>query len=89
MRCHYFVYAQRPEDRVLKALVEKTKTIRKQLGSLAPVLERRLEDRLTTGFARRDAAALAKAIADEQLDPEKADSRGRRTGSRRGSAKAS
>ena len=71
VRCHYFVYTQRPEDRVLKALVEKTKTIRKQLGSLAPVLERRLEDRLATGFARRDADALAKSIEDEQIDPEK------------------
>lgn len=71
VRCHYFVYAQRPEDRVLKALVEKTKTIRKQLGSLAPVLEQRLEERLATGFARRDADALAKSIEQEQLDPEK------------------
>jgi superfamily II DNA or RNA helicase len=71
VKCHYFVYTQRPEDRVLKALVEKTKTIRKQLGSLAPVLERRLEERLATGFSRRDAASLAKAIDEEQLDPER------------------
>ena len=59
VRCHYFIYAQRPEDRVLKALVEKTKVIRKQLGSLAPVLEKKLEDRLSGGFARKDADALA------------------------------
>ena len=71
VRCHYFVHAQRPEDRVLQALVEKTGRIRKQLGSLAPVLERRLEERLATGFARRDAEALATSIADERLDPEK------------------
>jgi SNF2 family DNA or RNA helicase len=71
VRCHYFIYEQRPEDRVLKALVEKTKTIRRQLGSLAPVLERRLEDRLSVGFARRDADALAKAISDEQLDADR------------------
>jgi SNF2 family DNA or RNA helicase len=71
VRCHYFIYTQRPEDRVLKALVEKTKTIRKQLGSLAPVLERRLEDRLATGFARRDADALARTIEGERIDPEK------------------
>jgi SNF2 family DNA or RNA helicase len=71
VRCHYFVYTQRPEDRVLKALVEKTKTIRKQLGTLAPVLERRLEDRLAIGFARRDADALARSIEEEKLDPEK------------------
>ncbi|MCC7178691.1 MAG: helicase [Acidobacteria bacterium] len=68
VRCHYFFYAQRDEDRVLKALVQKTKVIRQQLGSLAPVLERRLEDRLAGGFSRRDVAKLAKAIEDDQLD---------------------
>jgi SNF2 family DNA or RNA helicase len=71
VRCHYFFYAQRPEDRVLKALIEKTKVIRKQLGSLAPVLERRLEDRLVLGFARKDAESLATAIEGEQIDPVK------------------
>jgi hypothetical protein len=71
VRCHYFVYEQRPEDRVLKALVEKTKVIRRQLGSLAPVLERKLEDRLSAGFARKDAEALAVAISDESLDVER------------------
>ncbi|NOT26725.1 MAG: helicase [Acidobacteria bacterium] len=68
VRCHYFFYAQRPEDRVLKALVKKSKVIREQLGSLAPVLERRLEEHLTDGFARRDVATLAKAIEEEQVD---------------------
>jgi len=71
VRCHYFFYAQRPEDRVLKALVKKTKVIREQLGSLAPVLERRLEQHLTDGFARRDVATLARAIEDEHVDHEK------------------
>jgi hypothetical protein len=71
VRCHYFVYEQRPEDRVLRALVEKTKTIRRQLGSLAPVLERRLEDRLSAGFARRDADALAKAISSEEIEADR------------------
>jgi SNF2 family DNA or RNA helicase len=68
VRCHYFFYSQRPEDRVLKALIKKTKLIREQLGSLAPVLERRLEEQLTTGFARRDVTRLAQAIEDEQID---------------------
>jgi SNF2 family DNA or RNA helicase len=71
VRCHYFVYEQRPEDRVLKALVQKTKTIRRELGSLAPVVERRLEDRLSAGFARKDAQRLAVAIETENLDPER------------------
>ncbi|MEW6321220.1 MAG: DISARM system SNF2-like helicase DrmD [Acidobacteriota bacterium] len=69
VRCHYFYYAQRDEDRVLRALVEKTRVIRKQLGSLAPVLERRLEERLARGFARRDVDKLAEAIEGEQIDP--------------------
>jgi SNF2 family DNA or RNA helicase len=71
VRCHYFVYEQRPEDRVLKALVQKTKTIRRELGSLAPVIERRLEDRLSAGFSRKDAERLADAIETERVDPER------------------
>jgi hypothetical protein len=35
------------------------------------VLEQRLEERLASGFARRDAGALARAIEDEQLDSAK------------------
>ena len=30
VRCHYFVYVQRPEDEVLKTLVTKTETIAKE-----------------------------------------------------------
>jgi SNF2 family DNA or RNA helicase len=70
VRCHYFVYAQRPEDRVLKALVEKTKIIRRQLGSLAPVIEGKLEERLRNGFSRNDADGLAKEIEGAKLDQE-------------------
>lgn len=70
VRCHYFVYTQRPEDRVLKALVTKSKTIREQLGSLAPVLERKLEVRLSGGISRQEAAALARSIESDQLDGE-------------------
>lgn len=71
VRCHYFVYTQRPEDRVLKALVEKSKTIRKQLGSLAPVLERKLEVRLSGGISRQEAVALARSIETDELDGER------------------
>jgi hypothetical protein len=71
VRCHYFFYAQRPEDRVLRALVKKTKVIREQLGSLAPVLERRLEEHLASGFGRGEATRLAQAIDDERLDQTK------------------
>ena len=41
--CHYFVYKQRPEDRILVALVRKTETIKKELGSLAQVIDARLD----------------------------------------------
>ena len=40
--CHYFFYKQRPEDRVLKSIVRKTETIRRELGSLADVVEKKL-----------------------------------------------
>lgn len=36
--CRYFLYAQRPEDIVLEALVRKTEVIRDQLGSAGQVL---------------------------------------------------
>lgn len=68
--CHYFVYAQRPEDRVLRALVRKTETIRKELGSLAQVLESRLALNLRAGIRQADAAALEVSIDTESLDPE-------------------
>jgi superfamily II DNA or RNA helicase len=56
--CHYFVYAQRPEDRVLRALVRKTATIRLELGSLSEVIEKGLR----TGIRRADAAKTAEEI---------------------------
>ncbi|GMV22055.1 MAG: hypothetical protein AMXMBFR57_20040 [Acidimicrobiia bacterium] len=68
VRCHYFVYTQRPEDRVLTALVRKTKVVRKELGSLAPVLEGKLEERLQNGFSRREVDALSSEIENAQLD---------------------
>ncbi len=51
--CHYFVYTQRPEDRVLRTLVRKTETIRSELGSLSQVLEARLAKMLQGGGIRR------------------------------------
>lgn len=73
VRCHYFVYPQRPEDTVLEALVKKTERIRKQLGSLADVLERRLAGKLDGGIQRARAKELAQAIVandpEENRDP--------------------
>lgn len=44
--CRYFNYRQRPEDRVLQRLVEKTETIHRQLGSAGQVLSDRIADLL-------------------------------------------
>ncbi len=62
--CRYFVFPQRPEDRVLEALVRKSETIRQQLGSMARVLESRTSDLLSGGIRQRDAARLADEIAN-------------------------
>ena len=70
--CYYFVYTQRPEDRVLQVLVEKTKTIREELGSLSEVLEDRLEKMLRGEGIRHDRVGeLADAIKSSNLDPER------------------
>src|SRR5690606_13950182 len=68
--CHYFVYAQRPEDRVLQALVRKTETIRKELGSLSQVLENRIDNRLQLGFKRSEIDQRVRQIEAEDLDAE-------------------
>lgn len=70
VRCHYFVYTQRPEDEVLKALVQKTARIQKELGSLADVIERRLSLMLEGGIRRADARALALRIEQEKAEAE-------------------
>ncbi len=69
--CHYFVYVDRPEDRVLRALVRKTETIRRELGSLADILEARLASTLNHGIAHDSVGRLEQQIADEGIDPEK------------------
>lgn len=66
--CRYFVYAQRPEDVVLDALVRKTELIRRQLGSAGQVLGARIADRLGGGIDRTAARDLAARIDDEEAD---------------------
>ncbi len=58
VRCHYFVYTQRPEDRVLEALVRKTQNIQAELGSLSQVLEARLARIVERGIRRASAEQL-------------------------------
>ncbi len=69
--CHYFVYQQRPEDRVIRALVRKTDTIRKELGSLSKVIESRLVGRLDYGIRRADADRLVREIEAVDLDSDR------------------
>ncbi len=69
--CRYFVFAQRPEDRVLQTLVEKVERIREQLGSVSRVLEERLVEPLAGEGIRRDrvnrlAAEIPGLRADER-----------------------
>ena len=62
VNCHYFVFAQREEDRVLEVLVEKTKTIQRELGSLGAVVEGELLRLLAHGIPLAQAAALCGKI---------------------------
>ncbi len=59
VRCHYFALPQRVEDRVLEVLVQKTETIKKELGSLSKVIDDDIERRLGQGIRHRDAEQLA------------------------------
>ncbi len=86
VHCHYFFYPQRPEDAVLKALVEKAGTIQDELGSLADVVDRRLASMLAERrIVRSQAGAIADAIraaepprrdvVEEELEPVRDDRR--------------
>jgi len=64
--CRYFIYAQRPEDIVLEALVRKTETIREQLGAIGQVVVSRIAERMAArGIVRSTAKALAAAVNAE------------------------
>ena len=63
--CRYFVYSQRPEDRVLQVLVNKVERIRQELGSVAKVLEGRVSRTIGAQGIRRDGLdQLAAFIGD-------------------------
>jgi hypothetical protein len=53
---------------VLRALVRKTDTIKRELGSLAQVIEGKLTDTLTQGIRHADAERLEKLITSSDLD---------------------
>jgi superfamily II DNA or RNA helicase len=66
VRCHYFFYTQRPEDRVLQVLVEKSARIQEELGSLALVVDSRLAKRLAGGIRRSAIDELQVALREEK-----------------------
>jgi Helicase conserved C-terminal domain len=67
VRCHYFVFPQRAEDRVLDVLMRKTQTIQSELGSLTPVVEKTLSKLLDTGIHHQDIARLSNSIAQVDI----------------------
>ncbi len=70
VHCRYFVYAQRPEDMILEALVRKTETIRAELGSVAEVIGSRVERLLARGIERRRLEEVRRAIEGTEGDEE-------------------
>lgn len=68
--CHYFFYKQRPQDRVLNALVRKTATIEDELGSLSQVLEKRLTTKLEFGITADQVDFLATSIERDTVTDE-------------------
>ena len=69
VRCYYYVLPQRAEDRVLEVLVGKTARIHEELGSLSPVVERRLGRMLEGGIRHEredDLTAAIGAVGEER-----------------------
>ncbi|TVS07903.1 MAG: helicase, partial [Planctomycetaceae bacterium] len=66
--CHYFVYKQRPEDRILQVLVRKTETIKEELGSLSQVIDARLAKSLSQGIRHRLIESLESELESADLD---------------------
>lgn len=58
VNCGYFFYTQRPEDKVLRVLARKTRTIKDELGSFTDVISKKLK----TGIQRDKAELLADEI---------------------------
>jgi len=68
--CRYFFYRQRPEDAILKKLVEKTETIKEELGSLSQVIDKKVKASFDDGIRRRTITAHEKQIETADLDIE-------------------
>ncbi len=76
VHCHYYVLPQRAEDRVLDVLVTKSARIHKELGSLSPVVEKRIDELLRDGIRHERETALFQAIESvDQAEKERARAR--------------
>lgn len=76
VRCHYFTYPERAEDRVLDVLVAKVEVIRSELGSLGDILLTRIERTLADGIdAHSPDAAASTAESLAHIDEGDADAR--------------
>ncbi len=71
VRCHFYVLPQRAEDRVLDVIVAKTARIHQELGSLSPVIERRLDSLLRDGIRHENLSEVTAAI--ENVDQDRVD----------------
>ena len=68
--CHYFVYKQRPEDRILQVVIRKTQTIKEELGSLSQVIDNKLTKTLKHGIRRKNIPEMESDIENADLDAE-------------------
>ena len=66
--CHYFVYEQRPEDRILKVLVRKTETIKEELGSLSQVIDAKLAKSLSQGIRHKTIDSLESELESTHIE---------------------
>jgi hypothetical protein len=58
VRCHYFTYEGRDEDRVLDALIRKIDTVQRELGSVGAVLMDEIERTLDPGITDQTQQSL-------------------------------
>lgn len=77
--CRYFFYTQRPEDKVLRVLARKTRTIKNELGSFTDVISKKLKTGIRREVASQTAEELdhltdaeADALRDEELESTRA-----------------
>jgi hypothetical protein len=63
-RCHYFIYAEREEDRVLDTIMRKVDVIREELGSVGNLVMERLAGTLEGRSLRGDVEPAIEAASE-------------------------